>query len=63
LKFYIKYGSGDKYNILFKYGAYGGFWSLDTVNVAGLNVKNQVFGEVVYQSDFSSKELGQVKHK
>jgi len=31
--------------------------------VAGLNVKNQVFGEAVYQSAFSSKEPGQVKHK
>jgi len=27
------YGSGDA----------SGFWSLDAVNIAGLNVKNQVF--------------------
>ena len=44
------YGSGDSF----------GFWSLDTVNLAGLSIKNQVFGEAISQSAFESYEPGQV---
>nr|CAH8848514.1 unnamed protein product [Trichobilharzia regenti] len=46
--------NGTKFNISYLKGSYSGFWSMDTMQISSLVIRNQAFGEVtnVFSDDF-----------